>query len=379
MSERLDEKKLSHIDFEDITKISYKDIVNSINNDRKNIAKFKPNNICKIDPRTNQRIVYSEVRAKRPHDNTGKRMEKQRVSCVVCNGETTGIVDKTPLSEGFTFINKNLFPIVYPECYSSEKTYMEPGKNSISVPGEFAAGMHFVQWTSNYHDRDMSNMASEDVEIVLKRLATFEGILLHAADSQMPSTGEYERHEHFGYAGIIKNYGTLVGGSLVHDHQQIIHTNIMPGKIKDDLMFKERFNINFSDFMLKNNPDHLTLKEMKTIKIIVPYFMKRPLDTMIIFKDLSKNYLHDLNDMEIKELALVLGTNLKAVPELMKKTGREPAYNVIFHNGPSTGLYVEVLPYTQETGGYEHLGIYICQGSPELTINMYKEYFTGNW
>jgi len=376
MSDRLDEN--TYIDFEDITKISYKDIVNSINDDKKSISTFKPNNICKIDPRTNQRIVYSEVRAKRPHDNTQKIIKRPPAPCVLCSGDTTGIIDKAPLSEGFTFINKNLFPIVYPENYSQDKTYMEPGKNNISVYGEFAAGMHFVQWTSNYHDRDMSNMPPDDVEKVLTRLAIFEGFLLHSADSQMPSTGDYELHEHFGYAGIIKNYGRLVGGSLAHDHQQIIHTNIMPGKIKEDLNFKGKFNITFSEFMLKNNPEDLTLKDLETVKIIVPYFMKRPLDTMIIFKDLSKNYLHDLSNKEIRDLSLALKTNLNAVPELMEKTGREPAYNVIFHNGPSTGLYVEVLPYTQETGGYEHLGIYICQGSPELTADMYKEYFTGH-
>jgi len=374
--DRLDEQKISSIDFEDITEVSYKDIVASINSDKKDIWRFKPKNICKIDPRNNQRIVYSEVRAKRPHDDVQKIMKKSESPCVVCNDQTTGIIDKAPLSEGFTFINKNLFPIVYPENYSPERRYMEPGKNNISVHGESAAGMHFVQWSSNYHDRDISNMPLEDVEIVLQRLAKFEGFLLHASDSQMPSTKDYEEHEHFGYAGIIKNYGRLVGGSLFHDHQQIIHTNIMPGKIKDDLNFRERFNINFSDFMLKNNPDCLTLKELETIKIIVPYFMKRPLDTMIIFKKVCKNYLHDLNKKEISDLALALQINLRAVPKLMEKTGREPAYNVIFHNGPSVGLYAEILPYTQETGGYEHSGIYICQGSPELTVSMYEEYFT---
>ena len=103
--------------------------------------------------------------------------------------------------------------------------------------------------------------------------------------------------------------------------------------------------------------------------------MKRPLDTMIILKNSSKNYLHHLNNQEISDLALALQINLKSVPELMIKIGREPAYNVIFHTGPSVGFYIEVLPYTQETGGYEHIGIYICQSSPELTVELYKPYY----
>ena len=43
---------------------------------------------------------------------------------------------------------------------------------------------------------------------------------------------------------------------------------------------------------------------------------------------------------------------------------REVAYNVVTNNGPGAGLCFEFLPYTQEMGGLEHLGLYICQESP---------------
>jgi len=370
--DKLNEKTINRIDFEDISKVTYKDIVNSIIKEP-DISDFKPHNICKIDPRTSNRIVYSTGRAKRPHDNRPISTKKQEFSCVVCEGKTTGIIDKTPLSEGFTFINKNLFPILYPEGYKG--TNIEPGKGNIKTEGEKAVGMHFVQWSSNYHDKDIHNMPLKDVETVLHRLAILEEKMLHSKDSFMPSTKDYESEEHFGYGGIIKNYGRLVGGSLFHGHQQIIHTNIMPGKIKEDLKFREKYGRTFSAFILEKNPEHLTLKDMGTVKILVPYFMKRPLDTMIILKNSSKNYLHHLNNQEISDLALALQINLKSVPELMIKIGREPAYNVIFHTGPSVGFYIEVLPYTQETGGYEHIGIYICQSSPELTVELYKPYY----
>jgi hypothetical protein len=45
--------------------------------------------------------------------------------------------------------------------------------------------------------------------------------------------------------------------------------------------------------------------------------------------------------------------------------GREIAYNVITHNGPGAGLYFEFLPYTQESGGFEQLGLFVCQAEPE--------------
>jgi hypothetical protein len=49
----------------------------------------------------------------------------------------------------------------------------------------------------------------------------------------------------------------------------------------------------------------------------------------------------------------------------MPLIGKESAFNVIVHNGPGAGLYVEFLPFTQETGGFEHLGLWVCQGNAE--------------
>jgi hypothetical protein len=48
----------------------------------------------------------------------------------------------------------------------------------------------------------------------------------------------------------------------------------------------------------------------------------------------------------------------------MPQVGRELAYNVIANNGPGAGLYFEFLPYTQEIGGVEHLGLFVCQELP---------------
>ena len=45
----------------------------------------------------------------------------------------------------------------------------------------------------------------------------------------------------------------------------------------------------------------------------------------------------------------------------MNRIGREPAYNITINNGPGAALYIEILPYTQETGGFEHLGLWVCQ------------------
>ena len=51
---------------------------------------------------------------------------------------------------------------------------------------------------------------------------------------------------------------------------------------------------------------------------------------------------------------------------------REPAYNLVFHSGVSGTFYVEILPHTQEMGGYEQMGLYLCQGTARTSTEDYR-------
>ena len=42
-------------------------------------------------------------------------------------------------------------------------------------------------------------------------------------------------------------------------------------------------------------------------------------------------------------------------------------------NGPGAGLYFEFLPYTQETGGFEKLGLWVCQNNPHNVAAQLRE------
>ncbi len=369
-------KLLCPVDFEDISNISYNDIIQNFLSD-KDIEKNKPIGICQIDPRTNDRIIYSEARAKRPHDTKPVANSKWRMSdsssvssCIVCTGKTTSIIDMAEISEGCTFINKNLFPVLYPETNITLTDISFPP----SVSGHNAVGAHFLQWPSSVHESDFHNMDLNDIHIVLKRLAAFEEKLLHDPNSKMPPTGQDKNDSHYGYVGVIKNVGCLVGGSVTHGHHQIIHTNIKPRKIEDDQRFMKDWNLSFSRYILTQNPKDLTIKTYnKDVILLVPYFMKRPLDALIIVADTSKSYIHDLTQEELFCLGKALHDVTNAIMVLMPGLGREIAYNLVFHTGDIGGMYIEVLPYTQEIGGYEHLGIYLCQGIPESTVSYYKE------
>ena len=192
-------------------------------------------------------------------------------------------------------------------------------------------------------------MPTKDRVIVLQRLAALESKMMSDPDS---------------YVSIIKNYGHLVGGSLAHGHQQIGVSNIIPNRIRQDQKFKKEKGETFSNFLLQKNPTELLIRDYGPAVLLTPYFMRRPYDMTLILKDTSKSTLHSLNNDELTAIGDGWRDGIRIMLSIMPRIGKEPAYNVTTHNGPGAGLYFEFLPYTQEMGGFEHLGLFLCQGNP---------------
>jgi galactose-1-phosphate uridylyltransferase len=317
------------------------------------IADFAPDGYYQVDPRNGDRIVYNTARARRPHDNRPEKEDDiQSVSdrnCLICQGKTTHILDAAPLSEGFTFINKNLFPIFYPQ--HQKAVFFEehdPALDRIKpIPVE---GFHFLQWTSSFHDKDWHNMPHADCVIVMKRLAALEEKMLTFSGA---------------YVSIIKNFGHLVGGSLVHGHQQIAVSNVKPNKFSQDEKFLQHHGESFSSFLLSENPANLVVRDYGPAVLMTPYFMRRPYDMFLMLKDTAKAFLHQMDADEIDAVVDGWQDGIRIMLKVMPRIGKETAYNITTHNSPGGGLYFEFLPYTQEMGGFEHLGLYLCQGNPE--------------
>ena len=76
-----------------------------------------------------------------------------------------------------------------------------------------------------------------------------------------------------------------------------------------------------------------------------------------------------------EHLAVLRAHGAEAVTAIMPEMGREVAWNMAVHNGVAGGLYVEVLPYTQERGGYEMLGLNLCEGTPFDIAGRLRDYF----
>ncbi len=334
------------------------------------IKNYIPDGLCQFDPRNGDRIVFNSSRARRPHDNRPEDLDASIESsdrgCVICEGSTTGVVDVAELSQGFTFINKNLFPILYPAQVRDKEASLDEGSRFLDPHGIPAHGYHFLQWTSSLHDWDWHNLPHEDRLVVMKRLAVLERKLLLDSRSEAGSETQLDGKDIYnGYVSIIKNYGRLVGGSLAHGHQQIAYSNVIPRRVLDHQRFEMEHGENFSAYMLRENPPSILLRDYGAAVLLVPYFMRRPFDMFLIIKDTNKRFLYELDESEIAAAADGWRDAIRVILMVMPKIGKESAYNVITNNGPGTGLYFEFLPYTQETGGFEHLGLYLCQGNPE--------------
>ncbi len=108
----------------------------------------------------------------------------------------------------------------------------------------------------------------------------------------------------------------------------------------------------------------LLLRDYGPAVLLVPYFMKRPFNMLLILKDVAKQFLSQLTLTEIEAVAEGWHDAIGAILKLMPQIGKVTAHNVITHNGPGAGLYFEFLPYTQETGGFEHLGLWVLPKQP---------------
>jgi len=356
---------------EDIATLSFPELV-TLFREEEGISRFLPDGVYQIDPRNGDRIIYNSSRARRPHDYQPLPVSTSEQECIICQGKTTGIIDAADLSEGFTFINKNLFPILYPlEINRSDQVI---GEGDQETRGRKSYGLHFLQWTSSQHDKDWHNMPLSDRVIVVQRLAALERKLLPGSKEFLPPSESGEDPDGYhGFVLIIKNHGRLVGGSLAHGHQQIALSNVMPRQMRDNWRFERERGETFSTYLWRENPSELAIKDYGPATLLVPYFMRRPFDMILLVKETSKKHLHELTDAEIVAVAEGWHDAIRAIRLIMPEIGRELAYNVIANNGPGAGIYFEFLPYSQEIGGFEKLGLFACQGSPKSAAVRIRE------
>jgi len=290
------------------------------------------------EPREDLPIVYSEARR--------LRLAVPESTCVVCDEQTCPAVDLAELPGGdLAWLTPNLYPIVYP--------FEEP------CP---ASGVHLVHWSSLRHDGGLPGADAATAHDLLRQLARAEAFLLHHAPAPFPDTGEGHR----GHIGLIKNRGRRVGGSVVHDHQQILLGHARPAE-------PARTDGRLRDLLAATPPELVVERLEGGATTLVPPFMRRPLHAFVVPHGPPAGWLHHLPDAVLGALALAVARLTAALSALMTAELGEPAWNLVCHAGPGCGPVFELRPFTQPLGGYEHLGLYLCEERPATSAGRLRE------
>ena len=221
-------------------------------------------------------------------------------------------------------------------------------------------------------------MAEEDCVIVMSRLAAVENKLLSVAreikEKLLPGR---EQSGDGPYISIIKNAGSAVGGSIEHGHQQVLVSNLAPRRVLENQKFELENGTTFSEHLQVSNPNELLLRDYGGAVLFVSQYMRRPLEMILALKDTKKSYLHQLDESELLAVSRGWMDGTHVIRKLIPDYGKEIAYNIVAHNGPGAGLYFEFLPYTQEQGGFEQLGLAVCQAPPLRTAEQIRVVLEG--
>ncbi|MBP7547689.1 MAG: hypothetical protein KA754_07050 [Corallincola sp.] len=335
------------------------------------IAAHTPDQTCQLDPRDGSLVVYNASRSARPHTVANSVSSTPPGNCPICEGAATRVVDVADQSQGFTFISQNLYPILHPSPCLADELLSRPLYPDPQHAGRAAYGLHLLQWTSSLHDHDWHNMAVTDLAVCIERLAVLEEKLVHEAGGYMPPSDM--ESDTFGCFSVIKNWGGAAGASLSHGHQQIAFSNIMPQRAYNNWTFFRRHQRSFAQYLLSENPEELTVAEWPGWRLVVPYFMQRPLAVMLLPTRSGLRHLHQLSDDERLQLTTALQASIRALLVLLPHYLQPPAYNFVLHSGPGNDLYIEFFPITQANGGFERLGLWICQERPQRSAQKLRQ------
>jgi hypothetical protein len=330
---------------------------------RQSAGRHAPDPQGALDPRGALPIAYSEVRA--------TRLAESPDTCVVCESRTCPAADIAALPGGdVAWLTPNYYPIVFP--------FEAPPAAAADAPLALR-GVHLVQWSSLRHDGGLVGADAATAAALFAQLARAEAFLLRGGgDEGLP---------HRGHVGIIKNRGRRVGGSVEHDHQQLLLSNrpfaepALTAGLQHALLAGARAELAVDDI------DGLA-------RTLVPDFMRRPLHAFIVPRELpgaasgdapgdarsdakgdaaARGWLHQLPPAVRDAVAYAVARLTQAVSAAMLARGQEPAWNLVFHTGPGCGPLLELRPFTQPLGGYEHLGLYLCEERPATSAARLRE------
>ncbi len=229
-------------------------------------------------------------------------------------------------------------------------------------------GAHEIIIESPDHDKDLADLAPEQVELVLK---TYRERCM-----------DLRKDARIQYILIFKNHGAAAGASLEHPHSQLIGLPIVPSRVLGEMKGGEKHfeytdRCIFCDILSQERFDHkLTVLETEQFIAMEPFVSRFPFETWILPKVHAAAF-DTIADASLKELADVLKKSLFKIKTVLK----DPPFNFMIHTHPIQEpdsdhfhWHIEITPQLTKVAGFEWgTGFYVNPTPPELAAQILKK------
>lgn len=301
--------------------------------------------------------IHNPKRDDRPVDNN-KEAEIRKSRCQICDGFTTPMITRSREQEPYSCLNINRFGAVHPNGIRIINDFNESND-------DYFYGIHLLLWMSNFHKKH-EDISLEEYNESLRLLRDLELNLREIS---------FNCKKEEGYFQAIKNSGKRAGGSLEHDHIQIMFTNLMPGTLSQDIDFLRKYHKPYSQKCLEianKNPAEYLIGNINNVSIITPPSMKRNLEALII-PNIGIERLGEADNSLISDLAEAITFLNQKSNDYFKKRSQDPAHNIVLHSGKGIGrLYFHYMPVTQTIAGFEFAGLPVCSTDHKNSTQYYK-------
>lgn len=318
---------------------------------------------------TNQWVLFSPNRAKRPFDFQDKKeiLLQSKENCpfepgneVMTPNEVARIEDK----------DKQWVARVVPNLYhalSLEEDSKSKKQGSFEKRGGF--GAHEVIIETNEHHLQM-------FDFKLEGFINYFNIIKKRVES-------LKKDERLKYFSIFKNNGLDAGATLEHSHTQLVAMPFIPNSISDELSFyknfEEKHDRSFFDDLIHDEKRFKKgiLIENNSFIAYCPYASTFSFEVIIIAKDDISSIL-DCEDIHIYALSEIMNF----VFSKYKSALGEIPFNMLIKNGEiqaspdknKNRFRIEIMPRIYKIAGYElDSKIHINTILPEVAAQILKE------
>lgn len=229
-------------------------------------------------------------------------------------------------------------------------------------------GAHEVIIETPYHDKDISDLLSDEIEKILVMYCR--------------RINDLEKDKRFKYTMLFRNYGPAAGASLEHPHTQIVALPMVPKNVMEELKgaedyFEYRERCIFCDIIRQElDEKERIILENKYFIVFCPFVSRFPFEIWILPKQHNSHFARMPHD-ELVAFAAILKETISKI----KKVFPRLSYNYIIHTSPINGdggfesyhWHLEFMPKLMRVAGFEWgTGFYLVPTPPELAAQYVK-------